>query len=115
MSSWNVIYYTSSNGSSPVTDFIDGLDDTAQVKVINTVRLLKEFGIQLGGSHTKKLRGTNIWELRILGSDSIRVIYVAIEGQTFLLLHSFKKKSFKTPPKELKIATNRLRDYRSRK
>ncbi len=97
-----------------MTNFIDNLDDTAQAKVVNTVRLLKEFGIRLGGSHAKKLKGTDVWELRILGGDSIRIIYVAVEQQTFLLLHGFKKKSFKTPPKELKAATDRLREYRSR-
>lgn len=115
MIKWKITYYTSANGASPVTDFIDSLDDTVQAKVINTVKLLKEFGIQLGGSHTKKLKGTDVWELRILGSDSIRVIYVAVEQQTFLLLHGFKKKSFKTPPKEIKTAIDRLREYRSRK
>ena len=115
MTDWGVIYYTAANGSSPVTDFVDGLDDKAQAKIINTIRLLKEFGVRLGGSHAKKLTGTEIWELRILGGDSIRIFYVAVEGQTFLLLHGFKKKSYKTPGKELKLAADRLRDYRARR
>lgn len=112
---WTITYYTTANGASPVTDFIDSLDDIAQAKVINSVRLLKEFGIRLGGSHTKKLKGAAMWELRILGSDNIRVMYVAIEQQSFLLLHGFNKKSFKVPSKELKVAIHRLREYRSRK
>ena len=114
MANWNIRYYISDTGATPVTDFIDSLDDRAQAKVINSIRLLREFGVQLGGSHTKKLTGTDVWELRILGSDSIRVIYLAIEQQTFLLLHGFKKKSFKSPAKELKVALGRLQNYRSR-
>jgi len=82
--------------------------------VINTVRLLRQYGVRLGGSHTKKLTGTEVWELRILGSDSIRIFYIAIEQQTFLFLHGFKKKTQKTPAKELRVATERLRDFRSR-
>ena len=115
MAQWTVQYYISSTGNSPVTDFIDSLDDTAQAKVINTVHLLKEYNVRLGGSHAKKLTGTDLWELRILGSDSIRVFYVAVEQQSFLLLHGFKKKTFTTPKKELKLATDRLKDYRNRK
>lgn len=114
MADWTVKFYVTVTGNSPVTDFIDGLDDTAQSKVINTIRLLKEYNVRLGGSHAKKLTGTDLWELRILGSDSIRVFYVAVEQQTFLLLHGFKKKTFTTPKKELKTATDRLKDYRSR-
>jgi len=115
MANWTIVYYITINGASPVTDFIDSLDDTAQAKVINTVRLLKEFGIRLGGSHSKKIKGTAVWELRILGSANIRVIYVAVKQRSFLLLHAFNKKSSKTPSKELKTAADRLREYRSRK
>lgn len=114
MAEWTVKYYVTATGNSPVTDFIDSLDNTAQAKVINTVRLLKEYNVRLGGSHAKKLTGTDLWELRILGSDSIRVFYIAVEQQSFLLLHGFKKKSFATPKKELKTANDRLKDYRSR-
>ncbi len=114
MDKWTVRYYVTTGGSSPVEDFILGLDDVAQSKVINTVRLLKEYNVRLGGSHVKKLTGTDLWELRILGSDNIRVFYVAVEQRSFLLLHGFKKKAFTTPKKELKVAQDRLRDYRAR-
>lgn len=115
MSEWNITFYTTVNGASPVTDFIDNLDERAQAKVINTVRLLREYGVSLGGSHTKKLSGSEVWELRILGGDSIRIFYITVEQKTFLFLHGFKKKTKKTPNRELKLASERLRDYRARK
>ena len=62
----------------------------------------------------KKITGTDLWELRILGSESIRIFYVAIIGKNFLLLHRFQKKKRKTDRKEIKTAEERLRDYRSR-
>lgn len=114
MADWTIKYYVTTIGNSPVEDFIIDLDETAKSKVINTIRLLKEFNIRLTAPHTKKLTGTDLWELRILGSDSARVFYVAVEGQTFLLLHGFKKKTYTTPKKELKLAVGRLKDYRGR-
>ena len=111
---WKVILYRSPSGDHPVQQFIDGLEIKAQSKIQDAIKLLREFGIRLGPPHVKKLTGTDLWELRILGSDSIRVLYVAVTGKTFVLLHGFKKKKDKTPPKEIKIAENRLAELRSR-
>ncbi len=111
---WKVVLYGSPSGDYPVQEFIDSLEIKAQVKVRNTVKLLQEFGIRLGLPHVKKLTGTDLWELRILGSDSLRLVYVAVTGRTFVLLHGFKKKKDKTPQKEIRIAEDRLAEYRSR-
>jgi phage-related protein len=111
---WKVVLYRSPSGDYPVQQFIDSLEIKAQSKVRNTVKLLQEFGIRLGLPHVKKLTGTDLWELRILGSDSLRLVYVAVTGRTFVLLHGFKKKKDKTPQKEIKIAEDRLAEYRSR-
>lgn len=108
---WQVILYRSPRGTYPVQQFIDSLEIKAQSKVQDTIKLLREFGIQLGFPHVKKLTGTSLWELRIVGSDSARVLYVAVAGKTFVLLHGFKKKKDKIPTKEIKIAEDRLREY----
>lgn len=111
---WQIRLYKSPNGEVPVQLFIDSLEIKAQAKVRNTIKLLQEFGIRLGLPHAKKLTGTNIWELRILGSDNLRIIYVALTGRKFVLLHGFKKKRIKTPKKEIKIAKERLAEYQRR-
>lgn len=111
---WKIILYRSPGGGHPVQEFIDSLEIKAQSKVHDSIKLLREFGIRLGQPHIKKLIGTDLWELRILGSDSIRVLYVAMTGRTFVLLHGFKKKKDKTPPKEIKTAKDRLIEYKSR-
>ncbi len=111
---WKVTLYRSPSGDYPVQQFIDELEVKAQSKVRDTINLLAEFGIRLGLPHVKKLTSTNLWELRILGSDSIRVLYIAATGKTFVLLHGFKKKKDKTPLKEIQVAENRLAEYRSR-
>lgn len=111
---WKILLYETLQGYSPVNDFILSLDLKAQSKVRAAIKMLHEFGIRLGLPHIKKLTGTELWELRILGGDSIRILYIAIPGRNFLLLHGFKKKKDKIPPKEIKITEDRLTEFRSR-
>ena len=111
---WKILLYRTLQGESPVKEFIDNLELKTQSKVRNTINLLRDFGTRSGSPHIKKLIGTQLWELRILGADSIRVLYIAVTGKTFLLLHGFKKKKDKTPPKEIRIAEERLSEHRSR-
>lgn len=112
---WSILYYQSTQQiSSPVYEFINSLDADAKSKVINSVNLLEGYGIRLGPPHVKKVTGADLWELRILGSDNIRIFYIAVPGKSFLLLHGFIKKKQKTERKEIKTATERLKKYRSR-
>ena len=111
---WKVILYRNSSGDYPVQEFINGLEIKAQSKVKDTIKLLQEFGIRLGLPHVKKLTGTKLWELRIVGSNSLRVLYITMTGKTFVLLHGFKKKKDKISPKEIKVAEDRLAELRSR-
>lgn len=111
---WNIVYYENSSGGVPVFDFVESLNPTAKSKVSNTFDLLTEFGIKLGSPHVKKVFGTDLWELRILGGDSIRIFYIAASGRVFLMLHGFIKKSQKAPKKEIKIAVARLKEYKQK-
>lgn len=112
--SWKILLYRTVPGDTPINDFILELDLKAQSKVRDMIKMLQEFGVRLGLPHVKKLTGTELWELRIVGGDSIRILYITISGRNFLLLHGFKKKKDKTPPKEIKIAQDRLTEFRSR-
>lgn len=111
---WKILYYKTFQGADPVYEFINSLDGKIKSKIINTIDLLEEFGIGLGLPHAKKLTGTSLWELRVLGSNNIRIFYVAVIGKNFLLLHGFQKKKQKTDRREIKIATDRLKEYMSR-
>lgn len=111
---WKIVYYKTLRGTDRVYDFINSLDEKAKSKIVNAMNLLEEFGVKLGLPHVKKLIGTPLWELRILGGDNIRIFYVAITGKSFLLLHAFQKKRQKTGRREIKIAIERLREYVSR-
>ena len=111
---WKIEYYRLVGKSSPIFEFIESLPTKAVGKIYNSFDLLAEYGLHLGKSRVKKVIGTPLWELRILGEDSIRIFYIAVQEKTFLLLHAFKKKKQKTPQKEIKIALNRLEEYQQR-
>lgn len=53
-----------------------------------------------------------IWELR---PGNNRVFYFFFENDTFVLLHHFRKKSQKTPKREIEKAKNERADYIARK
>ncbi len=111
---WEIIYYETSQGKSPVFEFIQDLGVNAQNKVVETLEQLEKFGTLLGHPHSRKVVSTPLWELRILGGDNIRIFYVAIINRRFLLLHAFAKKKQKTDTREIKTAKNRLEEYKLR-
>lgn len=108
---WKIEYYKTTSKNSPVEEFIDKLEAKAQIKVSDTIDLLKEFGINVSLPHAKKVTGTPLWELRIVGQDSIRIFYITQTKRIFLLLHGFQKKKQKTDKKEIDIAIKRLAEY----
>ncbi len=111
---WEIIYYETFQRKSPILEFTQELSVRAQNKIVEALEQLEEFGILLGSPHSKKITGTPLWELRILGSDNIRIFYIAIVNRRFLLLHAFLKKKQKTDKREIKTALERLGDYQSR-
>ncbi|MDR1136500.1 MAG: type II toxin-antitoxin system RelE/ParE family toxin [Clostridiales Family XIII bacterium] len=51
-----------------------------------------------------------VWE----GKISERVLFAAWDGNKFILLHHFTKKTQKTPQREIDQAKRNLADYRER-
>jgi len=82
-------------------------DDVTVAKIIGTLELLDELGFHLGPPKSKKIN-KDIYELRVLGDNPIRILYT-FHLNTIFILHAFVKKSQKIPQKELKTAVNRLK------
>ena len=110
--SWKVIYYISPSGENPVGKFIDSCAKNQQVKILRIFKHLEEYGICAAIPHIKKLSGTPFWEIRILGKDNIRIVYVAEIEKTILLLHGFFKKKKKTSKKEIEIGYKRYEEHK---
>ena len=109
MDKWKVTYFVSASGTNPVKDFLD-VNLKAKVKALRIFSNIEEYGLASVIPHIKKLAGTPLWEIRILGEDSVRILYVTRSEKQILLLHAFVKKTYKTPLKEINVALKRLRE-----
>lgn len=111
---YQILYYISPASQNPVSVFLDSLSPKQQSKIVRVLKNIHEYGLESVTNHTRKLSGTPLWEIRILGSDNIRVIYAIPIQNIVLLLHGFVKKSQKTPQKEIGKSLERLKEYQNR-
>ncbi len=88
---------------------MDSSQKSLRSKIIRQLRYLGEFGMTSSNPNLKKITGTNLWEVRILGKDNVRIICVVIVNKQVLVLHIFVKKSEKTQQKDINIALKRQR------
>lgn len=109
-----LIFYSDSRGREPVREFLDKLSKPARQKAIRAINPLSEFGAGTHILNTKKLVGTPLWEVRVLGKDSVRIVYAVAIAKSILLLHGFIKKSQKTSTGDISLALKRLNDWNSR-
>jgi phage-related protein len=114
---FNVFFYKDKNGKRPVLEYIRGLtkkgDKDNRIKankILEYIDYLRKEGPKAREPHAKHLDG-DIWELRPI---SDRILYAAWNGNSFILLHHFTKKTKKILPLELKQAKRNLSDYRER-
>lgn len=113
-------FYEDSNGVSDVWNFLEKLridsshnkDVRIQYKQVGLcIQLLQDYGTRASSDITKYI-GDGIWELR---PGSNRVLYFYFENNTFVLLHHFRKKTQKTPKREVEKAKSERNDYIQRK
>jgi len=109
---WTIEFYTDARGKSAVVKFIDGLPVRERARVRNYLRLLREFGVLLGMPQARPVSGHGkLWELR---PGAIRLFYLAHTGRRFVILHGFRKKSQKTPKREIVTAEQRMAEFQER-
>lgn len=102
---WQIKYY-----NQKLENEILKLPAGLLAKYLRLSDLLIEFGSNLGLPHTKKIE-KELFELRVKGKEGIaRVFFCTKIGRKIIMLHSFIKKSQKTPKKEIEIAQRRKKE-----
>ncbi len=102
---WEIKYY-----SQKLENEILKLPSGLLARYLRLTDLLTEFGSNLGLPHTKKIE-KELFELRVKGNEGIaRVFFCTKVGRKIIMLHSFIKKSQKTPKKEIEIARKRRKE-----
>jgi phage-related protein len=105
---YSIIYY-----SQEVQEEIMNLPVTLQARYIGLTDRMIEYGPNLGLPHTDAFGG-GLFELRLKGAEGIaRVLFCTMVGQEIVMLHSFIKKTQKTPEKELKLAKQRMKEIKN--
>lgn len=102
-----ITYYSES-----VQELILELPDTLAARYVVLTRRMMAIGRHLGEPHTKAF-GDGLFELRLKGAEGIaRVFFCTMIGKRIVMLHSFVKKSDRTPKRELDVAHARLKEIK---
>ncbi len=101
-----VSFYCTSSGREPVRDRLKSLP-AEERKIIGEDIKTVQFGFPLGMPLVRKLK-SGLWEVRSMLPHRIaRTLFTMYEGD-IVLLHSFIKKSQKTPREDLDLALKRM-------
>ena len=117
---YTIEFYETQEGECQIWDFLESLrikaasnkDARIQHKQASLyIELLQQNGTHMNAEITKHL-DDGIWELR---PGNNRVFYFFYQNDTYVLLHQFRKKSQKTPKREIEKAKAERNDYLRRK
>ena len=85
---------------------------TLSARYIVLTRRMIALGPNLGEPHTKAF-GDGLFELRLKGAEGIaRVFFCTLVGRRIVMLHSFIKKSERTPSREREVAETRMKEIK---
>lgn len=104
---WTIEYY-----SEKVQQEIRELPKDLRARYAQYTATMVEEGANLGMPHSRAM-GDSLFELRLKGKEGIgRVFYCTVVGRRIIMLHSFVKKTQKTPHRELEIARRRMKEIK---
>ena len=105
---WTITYYSDS-----VQEEILAMPAGFLGKYLRYTDRMEIYGPDLGMPHSRAM-GKGLFELRLKAADGItRVFYCTIFGKKIVMLHSYIKKTDKTPTRELATARQRLKEIKN--
>ncbi len=108
---FTVQFFEKDDGSCPVEDFLDSLDDKMAAKACGMIELLEEYGNELRMPYSEPLED-GIFELRIkFGGNITRILYFSFAGKNIVLTNGFMKKTQNTPSGEIRKAKEYRKIY----
>ena len=105
---WEITYY-----SEAVQEEIQSFPAGIQARYIHLTERMIIYGANLGMPHTKPMKD-GLFELRMKSKEGIgRVLYCTLVNKKIIMLHSFIKKTQKTPLNDLKLGVSRMKEVKS--
>jgi len=108
--SLRVVFYKSQTGKEPVREWLKTLSLQDKKTIGEDIKTV-QFGWPLGMPLVRKIE-PGMWEVRSNISAGIARVFFTVQGEFLVLLHSFVKKSLKTPLDDLSLARKRLAQVR---
>jgi phage-related protein len=104
--------YTIAYYSESVEDEVLSLPKHLLARYFALTDRMLSVGANLHEPHTQAMGG-GLFELRLKSAEGIaRVFYCTLVGRRIVMLHSFVKKTQKTPEQDLKLAQNRMKEIK---
>ena len=102
-------FFVAASGKMPVRDWLLELDQTDRREIGKDIQKV-EFGWPIGMPYCRPL-GRGLWEVRSnISSGRIARVLFSIRDGEMVLLHGFVKKTQKTPPKDIDLALQRMKE-----
>jgi phage-related protein len=100
-----------------VNDLVDAeisaLPDDMRARLARLAKVIEEIGFDALPRDSVRHLGDKLWELRITGRVGIsRAIYITATGRRVVILRVFIKKTERTPPRELQLARERMKEVK---
>ena len=106
-----VLFFQLDSGREPVREWLKDLSRDHRKTIGEDIKTL-QFGWPIGMPLARKM-GNDLWELRSTLPSGIARTFFTVYQDKIVLLHSFVKKSQKTPANELATAKRRLTKLRT--
>jgi len=114
---YRIYYYVDRNGRQPVKEYIDAMKSGASkdcririTKIRTYMNILSMYGIGAGEPYIKNINA-ELWELRPLRD---RFFFAGYDGDKFVIVHHYMKKTRKTPRAEIVKALANYHDFLER-
>jgi phage-related protein len=102
---WKVTFF-----DKKVEDETLGFPAGILANLLHILEMIEEFGPAIGKPHTAPM-GEGLYEIRAKGKEGIgRSLFCTVKGKEVIILHSFIKKTQKTPRKEINKARIRMKE-----
>ena len=103
---WQILFY-----SDRVEQETLEFPDKILAKLLHIFEMIEVHGANLGKPYTDSL-GDGLFEVRAKGQEGIgRSLFCYTHGKTIIILHSFIKKTQKTPKNEIELAVKLKDEY----
>jgi phage-related protein len=101
----DVLRYRTRAGADPVGKYLDGVAAREAADVLDAIVALEEHGLD-AAVNTRQVRG-RLWEIKV---GDHRIFFVVISGPRLVLLHGYRKRAQKAPPREIETALTRMKE-----